>query len=259
MGPLRGFGHRVGERIAVATADAIALVAGSTLAYYRNRYRNRASRFVWIPNGVDVDRYRGRDRAAWRRRQGYSEDDRLLIYVGRYESEKGLGRMLQVVRALRRNGQRWHLVCAGSGTEAGLLNEAAATWGADFVRNLGYLSSDGVADLVAAGDVGLLLSDFEGLSNSLLESLAAGLPVVATNVGDNDVVLRHLAPELVSSGNPDDVAERVRWAWDNRHSLAAGARTVADRFSLSARAERIERLITTVAEGRIASAADYGV
>ena len=246
MGRVRGWGQLAGESIAVRLADAVALVSKSTLPYYQKRYPSHASRFHWIPNGIDVTPFTSGNGIAWRTRNRFAPDDRLLVYHGRYIPEKGLRRMLDAFRVLQADGP-WHLVCAGGGPLRNELGAAAATWGAGRIHDVGFLAPPDLPDLLAAGDVGMLLSDMEGFSMALLESLAAGLPVVATPVGDNPVVLSELAPELlVDDASPERIAERVRWAWEYRPSLSRRGRDVAAKYSIDARVRQLAELITTI-------------
>lgn len=246
MGRLKGSGQVLGERLALPLASRVALVSESTLPYYRARYPRYADRFVWVPNGVDVARFEQADGEAWRAAQGFAPADRVVLYVGRYEAEKGIARMLDAFRLLvERDGPEvpWRLVCAGAGPLRSLVADAAEGWGRGRVRDLGHVAQDVVPSLSAAADVSVLVSDFEGLSNSMLESLAAGTPMVATPVGDNAVVLAHVDRGLVTDGfAPEEVASRIRWAWERRDALQAKARAAATHFSLEARVGRIVAL-----------------
>lgn len=245
MGRLKGRGQLLGERLSLPLSDRVALVSQSSLPYYRARYPRWADRFVWVPNGVDVARFAAGDGAAWRAAHGFAPDDRIVLYVGRLEAEKGIERTLAAFRLLAEGepASPWRLVCAGAGRLQSLVAAAAAGWGRGHVRPLGQVAVDDMPALVAAADVSVLCSDFEGLSNSMLESLAAGTPTVATPVGDNAVVLAHADGRLVTEGfAPGDIAERVRWAYDERARLRPLARAAATRFSLEARVGRITAL-----------------
>lgn len=250
MGGIKGRAQILGERLSMARASRVALVSRSTLPYYQRLYPARADRFVWVPNGVDVDRLGRGDRAAWRAEHGFGEDARVLLYLGRYEVEKGIARMLDAFRLLRaaEPGVPWHLVCAGGGPLETLIRDAAATWGAGHVHDIGQVSQSAVPSVLAGADVSLLFSDFEGLSNSMLESLAAGTPMVATDVGDNAVVLEHVAPELVVRGfEPAAIAERIAWAWSARLALRPRVQAAARTFSLQRRIDRIVELAESIA------------
>lgn len=247
MGRLRGFGQRLGEQLAIGHASAIALVAGSTLPYYRRRYPDQAERFVWIPNGVDVGRFTTADGRSWRHRHGFDDLDRIIVYHGRYGREKGIGRMIDAFRLLMRQHERWHLVCAGSGPAGEELRAAATTWGRGRIHDLGYVPPAELPPVLAAADVSLLLSDFEGLSNSLLEALAAGVPVVATDAGDNRIILERVGRSLIVQPDPSAVALAVVSAWERHNALRVKAKAVANQFSLQARVRRLIDLFSSVA------------
>lgn len=244
MGFARGTAYSLSERVAVQSSDAVALVSGAALPYYQRRYPRHADRITWIPNGVDTTRFSRRAPSRWRAEHGFSADDRLLVYHGRYDHEKGIARMLDALRLLLDDGARWHLVCAGVGPLASVIGHAAE---GGRVHDLGHLLPDQIVPLLEACDLGLLCSDFEGLSNGLLEALAAGLPVVATNVGDNPLVLEHLDSRLVTDLEPAAIASTIRWAWEHRAELSARAPQVAGRYSLAARVARLTGLIEEVA------------
>ena len=252
MGPLMSAAHLMAEGVAVRSAAAVALVSGSSLSYYRARYPSQRRRFHWIPNGVDAQRFASPSSGTWRKSRDLPSDARLLVYHGRYDREKGIERLVDVLRILREDGADWHLVCAGVGPLGELLDAAAASWGVRFIHNLGYLTPAEIASVLGAADIGLLLSDFEGLSNGLLESLAAGLPVVGTDVGDNRLVLSRVNENLVSSSDPRELAGKVRWAWIHRAELREQARSAANAFSLASRVRRLTTLFEFVACGRAA-------
>ncbi len=239
----------VGERLAVSSAAAIALVAESTLQYYRERYPASADRFSCIPNGVDLSRWppsaRSSRRAEWRARLHLADQDRVLVYHGRFAPEKGIERLLAVLAILRRDGAPWTLAVAGSGPLGATIASAAQATGTA-IRMAGPLKSTDVAGFLCAGDLGLLCSDFEGLSNGLLESLAAGLPVVATPVGDTAIVLSEVDPKLTPGTSPEALAGAVRHAWAVRRELSARARLRAEDYSVAKRSGRIADLVHSV-------------
>lgn len=107
-----------------------------------------------------------------------------LLFLGRVSAEKGVPTLLRAAEALVAEGREFSLVLAGSGE----LPETSL--GPDRVRTLGF--REDVPALLRAVDGFVLPSQGEGLPLSLLESMAAGLPVVATRVGG--------IPEAVEEG-----------------------------------------------------------
>src|SRR5574337_91435 len=186
---LKGQASLLGERLAIRGAAAVAVVSAASLDYYRTAYPRDEAKFRWVPNGVDLSRFAAGRRHVWRERHGFSAGDRLLVYHGRFDQEKGIARMVRTFHLLLQDGQPWHLVTAGTGPLESEIEGVCRSWGAGRVHNLGHVPPEEIPDLLHASDLGILCSDFEGLSNSLLEALASGVPVVATDAGDNRLVL----------------------------------------------------------------------
>lgn len=246
---LKGRASLLGERLAIGAAATIAVVSAASQAYYKAAYPAHAAKFHWIPNGVNVGRFASGDRHGWRERHGFAPGDRVLLYHGRYDREKGIGRMLAMFRLLLDDGAPWHLVTAGVGPLEVEIAAASGSWGAGRIHDVGHLAPAEIPDLLHAADLGILCSDFEGLSNSLLEALASGVPVVATDAGDNRLVLERVAKELVAEPSPGELARAIRWAWAERSQLSRRARLSAANFSQEKRNERLARMIRAVAAG----------
>ncbi|HEY6476312.1 MAG TPA: glycosyltransferase family 4 protein, partial [Polyangia bacterium] len=165
-------------------------------------------RIVVLPNAVDTARFRVRTTA---RAPGAPFH---AVYVGRLVAEKGLGTLLAAwARAF---GGRTHLdvrlELVGSGPIEGELRAQAASLGiAGEVAFLGH--RDRVEEILADADVGLLPSRIEGLSNTLLEYMASGIPPVASRVsGSEDFVLPGVNGWLFPVGDVDALAAALREA-----------------------------------------------
>ena len=175
---------------------------------------------------------------AERERLGIPSSRFLVGWFGRMTEIKRVGDLLEAVARLLENGVDAELVLAGDGPQrAELEAHAHALRVADRAHFLGMRRD--VAALYGACDVVALTSANEGTPVSLIEALAAGTPVVSTDVGGvRDVVDDERTGILVPPHDPQAVAEALtRLARDDelRHSLA-------DLF-LHLRVERIEPLI----------------
>ncbi|MCM2326651.1 MAG: asparagine synthase-related protein [Lysobacter sp.] len=148
------------------------------------------SRVLVIPNGVDVGRFlaTGRDEALRQRLLGGAS--LLGIFVGRLSPEKGLDVLLEAWgEAFGRKGDA-RLVLVGEGPERDALGSLAARLGiGGQVVFAGHCGD--VERYLAAADFGLLTSFAEGLSNALLEYMAAGLPVVGSRVSGTEDFVAH--------------------------------------------------------------------
>lgn len=157
----------------------------------------RASRDVaeWklrvIPNGIDVERFAAAavERGAVRRELGIPDAAWVVGTVGRLAPEKNHVLLVQALASVL--GPSLRLVVVGDGREAGAIARAAADAGATPWVHLPGARSD-VPRLLGALDAFALPSLTEGLPLSVLEAMAAGLPVVASAVGG--------VPDVISNG-----------------------------------------------------------
>jgi len=145
-----------------------------------------------IPNGIDTGRFnRPEARLKWRSEHGFSDSDVLIASVARLEPQKDPEALIRAFAAVSSVGAPCHLLLAGDGSLRDRARECAVRCGASSrVRFLGVLSD--VAELLCAADFFAMASRWEGNPLSVMEAMAAGLPVVATAVGG--------VPELVESG-----------------------------------------------------------
>lgn len=129
-----------------------------------------------IPNAVDVSRFGTVDRAAARRRLGLPSTAPLVVCVGRLSHQKGQDVLLAAWPLVRAAVPEARLVLVGDGPD----RAALAAQSSDGVQFAGRQPA--VEDWLAAADVVAQPSRYEGLALSVLEAMAAGRTVVATDV-----------------------------------------------------------------------------
>ena len=206
-------------------------------------------RWGLLQNGVDTERFRvGPPGADARAAIGLDPRRPVIGTVGRLEDRKGHEQLLLALQALgaRANGQRPQGLIVGDGPLRDSLAVQARGLGvADDVRFTGTVTD--VRPLLAAMDVFVLPSWAEGMSNALMEAMAAARPVVATAVGGNtEVVADGSTGVLVLPGDSGAIATAVSGLLhepERAARLATTARTfVTDRFGARARVVELERL-----------------
>jgi sugar transferase (PEP-CTERM/EpsH1 system associated) len=225
--PLR---RRALRRAFYPMCDAVFTVSNQLQRYHGQQAGILPERIRVIPNGVDTQLFSPdvsrRKRA--RERFGYSPEDLVLGSVGRMVPIKGHDTMLRAGEVLLERNKKVRLLLVGAGPDLDrhqsyvksslLLKDRVIFAGASF----------DVAELYQAMDVFLLPSISEGLSNTLLEAMATGLPCIATDVGGN--------PELVSHGQegflfpPGGVSQLAAYVEQISENGA-----LRDRFSAAAR------------------------
>ncbi|MBI1179239.1 MAG: glycosyltransferase [Alphaproteobacteria bacterium] len=182
-----------------------------------------------LRNGVDLELFRPSDRAAARARWGV--DGRVVVSVGGLVERKGHHLAIDALRAL----PDVTLLIAGEGEERAALEARIAASGlGGRARLLGLVSQDELPALYAAADALVLASSREGWANVLLEAMACGTPVVATDVwGTAEVVAAPEAGVLIDERSARAIADGLARLFADPPDRAA-TRAYAERFSWDA-------------------------
>jgi glycosyltransferase involved in cell wall biosynthesis len=205
-----------------------------------------AQRIVLIPNGIPPLVRNGHDVRA---ELGLSAGAHVIGTVCELRPEKALEVLVDAARHL----SDVHVVIVGDGPEeAKVRNRAREAGVEDRVHLLGRRGD--VADVLAAVDVAVCCSDFEAAPLSVMEYMAAGLPVVATRVGGlPDLVREGQTGLLVPPRDANALADAVRKLLDTpelRERLgAAGRERQRTEFDFARFVERIEDLYRTIRFG----------
>jgi glycosyltransferase involved in cell wall biosynthesis len=148
----------------------------------------------------------------------------VLLCVANLKPYKGHRYLLEAAGRLRARGRPCTLLLAGDGEERHALERQAERLGID-VRFLG--ASGNTGPLLARADVVVLPSLSEGMSNAVMEAMAAGRPIVATDVGGTPELLRDRGM-LVPPGDPPALAAAIEQLLANpAHAAALGQRARA--------------------------------
>lgn len=178
-----------------------------------------------ICNGVDVKRYtQPVDRSAIRRRLDLPAEARLLIVVGTLKPQKGHRYLLDALPGVIAQYPDLHLLIVGDGELRAELEAQARTPGLD--GHVHFLGNRGdVPALLAASDYFVLPSLWEGLPMALLEAMAGGLPVIATEVsGTRQVMIPGESGLLVPPGDVDQLrAALLQLATNPEQARSMGA------------------------------------
>lgn len=189
------------------------------------RFGMDGSRITTLRNGVDLELFRPGERAVLRKTFGM--DRFTLLSVGHLDPRKGHAHVIAALPAL----PDVCLMIAGSGPDLNRLQGLAAGIGvSDRVTFLGAMPQDRLRDYYGAADALVLASSREGWANVLLEAMACGTPVVASDVwGTPEVVRDPAAGVLMPSLTPQGVAEGV-WRLRAHYPDHAATRAYAERF-----------------------------
>jgi glycosyltransferase involved in cell wall biosynthesis len=244
----------IAEHIMSHFAYRVVGVSDHTVAELRRYERIPLSKLTTIPNGIDSQAFaREREGAAKRRELGISPTAPVIGVAVRLTEQKGLTYLLQAMPEILAAHPDTVLVIAGDGILAGSLREEAAARGvADSVRFIGPRRD--IPELLGMFDVYALPSEWEGLPMIILEAMASGCPIVASDVGGLRMAVREgengclIAPRDVRA-----LAHRlISLIGDPRRRREfgdAGRRYFRERFSAEAMAAAYARLYTREATG----------
>ncbi len=190
---------------AILKADAVVAVAAA-LKDALVRLGAPAEKITTLRNGVDLDQFRPLDRQAIRHRLGL--DGPVIASVGALVTRKGHDIALRAIADM----PQATLLIAGEGPDMSALQSLARKLRvADRARFLGAVPHEDLAEVYNAADALALASTREGWPNVLLESMACGAPVVASDVGGvREVVRSPDAGRVVAARTPEAFAAALR-------------------------------------------------
>ncbi len=217
------------RRLVLGRGTVVVLPSLNLERIAREIWRLPPARLRYVPNGLDLARFRPDGPAAPLDVPG---EGPLVGTVAALRTEKNLARLLRAVRRLRDEGLALRLAIVGEGPERPRLEALAAELGlAGMVRFTGALADPAAA--YRAFDAFALSSDTEQMPLSVLEAMATGLPVAATEVGD--------VPRMLAAENAPFLAARDDAALAGALGRLLGAKAATRRQAGAANRAKAER------------------
>ncbi len=222
--------------VAVAPSQWLADMARSSSLF-------KDQRIEVIPNGIDTDRFKPLDKRAVREALGLPQDKHLVLFSAlsaTSDMRKGNQFLIPALKKIAQVGWGENIELLVSGASA---PESPPDLGMK-VHYMGLLHDEiSMALLYSAADTTVAPSMQENLSNSVMESLSCGTPVVAFKVGGMPDMIDHQTNGYLARGfEPEDLAAGIMWVLDNhsrRELLSQFARESAvERYSLKRIANR---------------------
>ncbi|MBB4636651.1 glycosyltransferase family 4 protein [Longimicrobium terrae] len=231
-----------GEHAAVAArcARIICVSRAARDSYAAAGFPPRVLRVVH--NGIARPRPPRRSADEMRAELDLPADARILLTVARFTEQKGHAHLMDAVPAIMAAEPRARFVWVGDGPLRASMEESARRMGiSDAVRITG--SRDDVPELMGAAELCILPSLFEGLPLVALEAMAAGVPVIGTDVcGTAEAVREGRTGRLVPAGDASALARAIGGALADPAALArwsrAGRARVRGRFTAERMAAR---------------------
>ncbi len=194
---------------------------------------------IYVPNGVDIHKFE--------RNQRKKSDGRTrFLFVGRLEKQKGLEYLIQAARFLK-DKNYFEIVIVGDGEEAENLKKTATEFEVEcIVKFTGKLSEHALIEEYARCDIFVLPSLWEGLPLTLLEAAAAGLPIIATEVGGIPSVFTNGENAmLVKARDSRELAGKMQELMSDKElqkTLSKSARKLAEKYSWENSAKQLENI-----------------
>lgn len=193
-----------------------------------------------IYNGIPIERYQTVNtdiRQSMRQALDIATDEIVFIKVANLIPYKGHKDLLQALHLIRHQLPSWRLVCVGE--DNGILPQLKILAAKlNLTENIIWLGSrQDMPHLLAMADIGVLCSHEEGFSNAILEGMAAGLPMVVTDVGGNrEAVIDQQTGFVVAAKNPQQLSQALLSLAQNKITAKAmgiaGQTRVCENFSL---------------------------
>lgn len=228
---------RVKRYIAYSFLDKLIFVNNGTRKAFIKLYKVRPNKCKTIYNGINAEKFHfGHDRESVREELGIGEDEIMLLATGNLSPVKGHTGLISAVKLLVDQGRSVKCFIAGQGELKNALQQQIIECDlSSNVQLLGY--RDDVPRLLKATDIFIMPSLNEALGYSILEAMAAGKPVIASNVGGiPEVITNGKDGFLVNPGDAEALSNAIALLYadgERRKKLGeAGAEKVNRQFSV---------------------------
>jgi sugar transferase (PEP-CTERM/EpsH1 system associated) len=229
------------RRVCFKWADLFLVVSQGLRDHYARQLRIPVDRIQVVANGVDTQRFRPLPecRKDFRRKLGFGENTFVVGTVSRLDPVKNHRGLFRAAERMLSEGCPLQLVIVGDGPERASLENDVRHSPLLRKRMLFVGEASNISEWLNSFDVFVLPSLAEGMSNTLLEAMAAGVAPVASRVGGNpEVIEEGLSGLLFEAADTNELAAYLKGlALDRkwRHDLGARARHRAENcFSLKA-------------------------
>ena len=170
--------HRDAMRIVLDHAGALLIGSRSFAEEVQGNHGTALSRFTIVPGAVDTSRFH--PRTDWMPGELLDPDVPVLVYHGRVDRRKGALDTLDAVANLVAEGRRLRLIVSGIGPDSGAVAARVQELGLEaHTKITGYADYAAAPSVYRRGDIFLSPTYAEGFSNTILEAMASGLPVVS--------------------------------------------------------------------------------
>lgn len=238
-------GYEDSIRESLAAADYVHTVS-QTMAEACLRFGADSGKIYVNYNGIEIDRIK------LSQKRNSQSDELQLISTGTLMWRKGFLWQLQLINILKNTGIMVKLKIIGDGPDRqGLIYTIIKLKLQDAVTLEGHKPHEEVIRTLQTSDIYISTSAAEGLSNAVLEAVACGLPIIAFDCeGMNEVIINGNNGFIVSFGDIESMAEKVRLLYNNRKMLETmgcnGALMAVEKFDSRTQVNKMIEFYKTV-------------
>lgn len=192
-------------------AHTILITGTRSLArMYASRYGLDEQHIRVLANGIDTSRFHATDHGTARVQLGIGQETHVVLFNHRLSRRKGAHMLPDIVEACREDAPLFVIVGSGPYEEE-LRGEIARRGLSRMVRFVGSVAQKDIPEYLAASDVFLMPSEEEGFPHVLLEAMAAGVPIVVSDVGGvREILPPELQAYVCSSSDTKEFARNIR-------------------------------------------------
>ena len=201
---------------------------------------------IVLPNSVDNNLFYSRDKKEIRKQLKIDDDDFVVIFVGRFNYRKGALRLSDAIKQL--NCKKIKSIFIGSLIEGNNLEPNC-----DGILFKGNLPHEQIPNYLCASDVFVLPSLAEGCSNSIVEAMSCGLPIISSNLPFNYDILDDSNSILINPESIDEIAKAINKLYrDNnlRENLSKASLMKAKELTIQKRVSKIITFIRNCLESK---------
>lgn len=195
------------EGLALRSADRVTADSDSLRLRLIGKHKIPESRITTIINAIEPEIFRPRLKKAARKALSLPSDKKIVLFTGRFVKEKGIDVLLDAIPSVGKEDFLFLLV--GGGFDETLIDSWLRENPGAPVKKIPYLPYERMPMLYNAADAFVLPSYEEGMSRSVLEAMASGTPVVASDIPANREVLEKGNGAIFEAGNSKDLAEKI--------------------------------------------------
>lgn len=232
--------HRLLERETIRHASKVLVPSLQTQAEIQAMFRIGSEKLTVLPHGVDSARFQFKEHRDFKPEQPH------LLFVGPLERSKSIDTLIVAVRRLHERGNPVQVDVVGEGPERARLVAHAKTLGVlEHVNFLGFVPEDALIRLYQESHIFVFPSVKEGFGLVVLEAMASGLPVVASDIPPLRDILSDVGA-LVPPRNPVAIADTVDYLLGNPKRLLEmsrkGRKRVEEQYTWDRVVSKLETL-----------------